>query len=312
METIIKIDSLYKEYRLGTIGYGTLREDLESWWARFRGKRDPNSIIGQENKNNSNSEHFLALDDINLEIKRGERLGIIGKNGAGKTTLLKILSRISSPTKGSARIKGRVASLIAIGTGFHPEFTGRENIYLNGSILGLRKFEIDKRFDEIVDFSDIDKFIDTPVKRYSSGMYVRLGFAIAAHLDPDVLIVDEVLAVGDADFQKKALGKMENVSHGEGRTILFVSHNMSSIINLCNRAILLNEGKIVADGKADKVVRQYLSTGDATDGEVVWANPDDAPGNESVRLYSVKILQDGVDGPAEVVNISKEIKIEIT
>ena len=260
MSNVIEIEHLYKEYRLGLIGYGTLREDLQSWWARARGKEDPNSILfsGDQSRDGKASDHILALNDLNLTVERGERLGIIGKNGAGKTTLLKILSRIASPTSGTAKIKGRVASLIAVGTGFHGELTGRENIYLNGSILGLRKFEIDKRFDEIVDFSGVEQFIDTPVKRYSSGMYVRLGFAVAAHLDPDVLIVDEVLAVGDVGFRKKALGKMKSVSEGEGRTVLFVSHNMQSIQKLCPKCILLEDGLIVKIGESSDVVDQYL------------------------------------------------------
>ena len=258
--TVIEIEHLYKEYRLGVIGYGTLREDLQTWWASFRGKEDPNSMLfsSDQSKNVPTSDRILALNNINLTIKQGERLGIIGANGAGKTTLLKILSRIASPTSGTAKIKGRVASLIAVGTGFHSELTGRENIYLNGSILGLRKFEIDKRFDEIVDFSGVEQFIDTPVKRYSSGMYVRLGFAVAAHLDPDVLIVDEVLAVGDVEFRKKALGKMKSVSEGEGRTVLFVSHNMQSIQKLCPKCILLEDGLIVKIGESSDVVDQYL------------------------------------------------------
>ena len=259
VDPVIEIEHLYKEYRLGLIGYGTLREDLQSWWARVRGKEDPNSILFSDNQSKDGrvSDHILALNDINLTVERGERLGIIGKNGAGKTTLLKILSRIASPTKGSLRIKGRIASLIAVGTGFHGELTGRENIYLNGSILGLRKFEIDQRYDEIVDFAGVEKFIDTPVKRYSSGMYVRLGFAVAAHLDPDVLIVDEVLAVGDAEFRKKAIGKMRDVSEDQGRTILFVSHNLGAIKTLCEKCILLDDGKIDYSGDASEVVDYY-------------------------------------------------------
>ena len=257
LKTVIKIENLYKEYRLGTIGYGTLREDLESWWAKVNGKNDPNSIIGMEKSEINNSKHILAIDNINLEVKKGERLGIIGKNGAGKTTLLKILSRISSPTKGIVKIKGSIASLLAVGTGFHPELTGRENIYLNGTILGLKRIEINRSFDEIVDFAGVEEFIDTPVKRYSSGMNVRLAFAVAAHLNPDILIIDEVLAVGDAEFQKKALGKMEDVSSEEGRTILFVSHNMSMITSLCKNAILLESGKIIFKGKASDTVKEY-------------------------------------------------------
>ncbi len=261
MSNVIEIEHLYKEYRLGLIGYGTLREDLQSWWAKARGKEDPNSILfsGDQSHDGDTLDHILALNDINLTVERGERLGIIGKNGAGKTTLLKILSRIASPTKGTARIRGRVASLIAVGTGFHGELTGRENIYLNGSILGLRKFEIDDRLDEIVDFSGVEQFIDTPVKRYSTGMSIRLGFAVAAHLDPDVLIVDEVLAVGDAEFRKKAIGKMKSVSRSEERTVLFVSHNMQSIKELCGNTVLLDKGKIQIKGKSEEVVSQYIN-----------------------------------------------------
>ena len=258
MSTVIKIESLYKEYRLGLIGYGTLQEDLQSWWARFRRKPDPNSIIGYENKSlDFNSDRILALNDIDLKVKKGEKLGIIGKNGAGKTTLLKILSCIASPTKGIIKIKGRVASLIAVGTGFHGELTGRENIYLNGAILGLKKNEIDQRFDAIVHFSGVEKFIDTPVIRYSSGLGVRLGFAVAAYLDPDVLIVDEVLAVGDIEFQRKAIGAMKGTTENKNRTILFVSHNMETIKKLCDRCIILDAGKICFDGKTDDAVSKY-------------------------------------------------------
>ena len=312
MTTVIKIENLHKEYRLGTIGYGTLREDLQSWWARINGKPDPNSIIGHKVGQNMKSDRILALNDINLEIKRGELLGIIGKNGAGKTTLLKILSRIASPTKGSVKIKGRIASLIAVGTGFHGELTGRENIYLNGSILGLREFEIDQRFDEIVDFSGVEQFIDTPVKRYSSGMYIRLGFAVAAHLDPDVLIVDEVLSVGDIEFQKKAIGKMQNVSSKEGRTVLFVSHNMVTISNLCKRVILLSYGKVVADGQVNEIVQKYISNEGTKGGEIEWPEFKDKQGIDIAKLKSVKIFQDGIIGPTADVDISKEIHIEIT
>lgn len=260
MQTVIKIENLYKEYRLGTIGYGTLREDLQSWWAKTRGKPDPNSIISQvDGKFNSFTDRILALNNINLEIKEGDRLGIIGKNGAGKTTLLKILSQISSPSSGKVKVKGRTASLIALGTGFQPEFTGRENIYLNGTIMGLRKFEIDKYFDEIVDFSGVEKFIDTPVKRYSSGMYIRLGFAVAAYLDPDILIVDEVLAIGDDEFRKKAIGKMRDISSTEGRTVIFVSHNMGAIKELCNKAICISEGKVAMASDTDSTINYYLN-----------------------------------------------------
>lgn len=261
-QTVIKVENLYKEYKLGVINHGTLTHDLQSWWARMRGKEDPNSLISVHHNADAETDSFLALKDISFEVKQGERIGIIGKNGAGKSTILKILSKVTAPTKGNIKIKGRIASLLEVGTGFHPELTGRENIYLNGAILGMRKKEIDRKLDEIVDFSGVEKHIDTPVKRYSSGMNVRLGFAVAAHLEPEILIVDEVLAVGDAEFQKKAIGKMESVSKGEGRTILFVSHNMDAIIKLCNRSILLGAGKIMLDDNTDKVVLSYLNNDD--------------------------------------------------
>jgi len=288
---VIEIKNLFKEYRLGIIGHGTLREDLQTWWAKIRGEEDPNSILFSNKQLDEDraSDHILALNDINLTVDKGERLGIIGKNGAGKTTLLKILAQIASPTKGSAKIKGRVASLIAVGTGFHSELTGRENVYLNGAILGLRKAEINERFDEIVKFSGVEKFIDTPVKRYSSGMNIRLGFAVAAHLDPDVLIVDEVLAVGDYEFQKKCIGKMSDVA-SEGRTILFVSHNLGSIRDLCTRTILLDKGKKVRDGNTKDVISYYTSSSSKCAGEKVF-NLETA-GNKTVKLKSVRSLND--------------------
>ncbi len=258
---VITVDNLSKQYRLGTINHGTLRQDLQSWWARVRGKEDPNLTISSDSHSSAQiaNEQFWAIKDISFNVKDGEILGIIGRNGAGKSTLLKILSRVTAPTSGTIKIHGRVASLLEVGTGFHPELTGRENIFLNGSILGMTKSEIKSKFDEIVDFAEIDQFIDTPVKRYSSGMYVRLAFAIAAHLDPEILIVDEVLAVGDVQFQKKCLGKMQDVSK-EGRTVLFVSHNMGAIRELCTTAILLRDGKIVSNGNIDKVTSEYLLT----------------------------------------------------
>ena len=256
-EIVIKVENLYKEYILGTIGYGTLIQDLNSWWARIRGKEDPNAKIGEISRFDIKNQKFLALQDVSFDIKQGEAVGIIGKNGAGKSTLLKILSRITMPTKGSIKIKGKISSLLEVGTGFHPELTGRENIYLNGAILGMKKREIDKKFDEIVAFAGIEKFIDTPVKRYSSGMYVRLAFSVAAHLDSDILILDEVLAVGDAEFQKKCLSKMDDVTKNQGRTILFVSHNMAAIKNLCNRGIVLKEGRIEMNNTIEKCIKKY-------------------------------------------------------
>jgi len=259
-ETVISVENLSKAYRLGVINHGMLYKDLQSWWARFRGKEDPNSVIGMYNQEQiDGDDRFWALRDINFQVKQGDRVGIIGKNGAGKSTLLKILSRVTAPTKGNVRVKGRIASLLEVGTGFHPELTGRENVFLNGAILGMSKQEITKKFDEIVDFAGIGKFIDTPVKRYSSGMYVRLAFAVAAHLEPEILVVDEVLAVGDAEFQKKAIGKMEDVSKGEGRTILFVSHNMAAIKGLCNDCLLIETGKITMFDNVDKVISKYNS-----------------------------------------------------
>ena len=243
-------------YRLGVINSGTLRQDIKTWIALKMGKEDPNSIIG-ENKYLGDKDHFWALKDISFEIKQGERVGIIGKNGAGKSTMLKLLSRISAPTEGIIKIRGKIASLLEVGTGFHPELTGRENIYLNGAILGMRKRRINEKLDSIIEFSGIEHHIDTPVKRYSSGMYVRLAFAVAAHLDSDILIADEVLAVGDAEFQKKALGKMEELSTGQGRTVLFVSHNMGMISKLCDASILLDKGKIIAKGKTCDVIDAY-------------------------------------------------------
>lgn len=256
-ETTIKVERLSKQYRYGVIGHGTLYQDLQSWWARFRGREDPNARITEQTGPGLCGERFWALQDISFEVKQGEVLGIIGRNGAGKTTLLKILSRVTTPTKGVAKIKGRVASLLEIGTGFHQELTGRENTYLNGAILGMSKTEIDRKFDEIVDFSGIERFIDTPVKRYSSGMHVRLAFAVAAHLEPEILLVDEVLAVGDVQFQKKCLGKMKDVAEG-GRTILFVSHNMAAIRNLCWRTVLLDKGELLMDSATGQTVAHYL------------------------------------------------------
>ncbi|MEI6523525.1 MAG: ABC transporter ATP-binding protein [Bacteroidota bacterium] len=261
MSTVIKVENLSKQYRLGDVGTGTLSHDLKRWWYKTRGKEDPYLQIGEVNDRSTKgeSDYVWALRDINFEVKAGEVLGIIGRNGAGKSTLLKILSKTTTPTTGSVKVKGRIASLLEVGTGFHPELTGRENIFLNGAILGMTKREIQSKFDEIVDFSGVERYIDTPVKRYSSGMYVRLAFAVAAHLEPEILIVDEVLAVGDLDFQKKALGKMKNVSEVAGRTVLFVSHNMPSVRNLCTKGIMLLNGKIDFLGNSDQVVDYYIN-----------------------------------------------------
>ncbi|HTN20022.1 MAG TPA: ABC transporter ATP-binding protein [Pelobium sp.] len=262
MGTAVKVENLSKAYQLGEIGTGTLSNDLKRWAYKVRGKEDPFLKIGETNDRTTKGESDMvwSLKDLNFEIEQGDAVGIIGRNGAGKSTLLKILSRVTSPTTGSVKVKGRVASLLEVGTGFHPELTGRENIFLNGAILGMRKAEIKKHFDAIVDFAGVERYIDTPVKRYSSGMYVRLAFAVAAHLESEILIVDEVLAVGDAEFQKKCLGKMGEVSKGEGKTILFVSHNMSSILRLCSKGILLSNGTIKMDGGMNEVVNRYLAS----------------------------------------------------
>ncbi len=257
----IKVENLSKAYELGQIGTGTISRDLERFWTtKIRGKEDPYLKIGQTNDRTVKGESDIvwSLKDINFEIDQGDAVGIIGRNGAGKSTLLKLLSRVTSPTIGNIKVRGRIASLLEVGTGFHPELTGRENIYLNGSILGMRKKEITRKFDEIVNFSGVERYVDTPVKRYSSGMYVRLAFAVAAHLESEILIVDEVLAVGDAEFQKKCLGKMGEVSKGEGRTILFVSHNLAAVKLLCSKAVVLNNGSLLFNGNSRECIDYYI------------------------------------------------------
>lgn len=259
MSTVIKVENLSKQYRLGQVGTGTISHDVNRWWHKIRGKEDPYLKIGESNDRTvkGDSDYVWALKDINFEVKQGEVLGIIGRNGAGKSTLLKILSRTTEPTTGSVKIKGRVASLLEVGTGFHPELSGRDNIFLNGAILGMTRREIQSKFDEIVDFAGVERYIDTPVKRYSSGMYVRLAFAVAAHLEPEILIVDEVLAVGDIEFQKKCLGKMREVSVKNGRTVLLVSHNFKAVSALCTNSILLDKGKIDYVGNTGICLQKY-------------------------------------------------------
>lgn len=261
-DIVIKAEDIGKLYKLGEIGTGTLSHDLNRWWARVRGKEDPFAKIGQTNDRTQkgSSDYVWALKDINFEVKQGEVLGIIGRNGAGKSTLLKILSKVTTPTTGRIKVKGRIASLLEVGTGFHPELTGRENIFLNGAILGMTKAEIRSKFDEIVDFAGVERYIDTPVKRYSSGMYVRLAFAVAAFLEPEILIVDEVLAVGDAEFQKKCLGRMKDVSKNDGRTVLFVSHDLSAITTLTKRSVLLRNGQIQIISNTQEVINNYTAT----------------------------------------------------
>lgn len=275
MALAIKAENISKAYQLGEIGTGTLSRDIERWFAKARGMEDPFLKIGESNDRTvkGKSDIVWSLKDINFEINEGDAVGIIGRNGAGKSTLLKVLSRVTAPTTGGVKVKGRIASLLEVGTGFHPELTGRENIYLNGAILGMRKKEITRKFNEIVDFAGVERYIDTPVKRYSSGMYVRLAFAVAAHLESEILIVDEVLAVGDAEFQKKCLGKMGEVSKGEGRTVLFVSHNMDAIRNLCNSCLLLNKGNVAYDGSVKECLGIYLSNSQITDSKY-WKRSD--------------------------------------
>jgi lipopolysaccharide transport system ATP-binding protein len=287
MTTVISVENLSKTYRLGQIGTGTFSRDLEVWWAKLRGKPNPMLRIGEKDHGNRDGEELWALRDVSFTVEQGEVLGIIGRNGAGKSTLLKILSRVTAPTSGKIKVKGRIASLLEVGTGFHPELTGRENIYLNGAILGMTKQEVRRKFDEIVDFSEVEKFIDTPVKRYSSGMYVRLAFAVAAHLDPEILVVDEVLAVGDAEFQKKCLGKMGDVAK-EGRTVLFVSHNMAAITSLCSRVAYLDKGLFTVDGNANEIVQLYLARSASNNG-IDLAQRTDRSGSGLVRVKTMSI-----------------------
>lgn len=313
-DVVIRVENLSKEYRLGTLGHGALYRDLQSWWAKIRGKEDPNTKIHQSFSGEPQylNERFLALQDISFDVKQGEVLGIIGRNGAGKSTLLKILSRVTAPTKGTAKIKGRVASLLEVGTGFHPELTGRENIYLNGTILGMTKKEIDKKFDEIVSFAEVEKFIDTPVKRYSSGMFVRLAFAVAAHLEPEILIIDEVLAVGDLNFRKKCLGKMKDISTSSGRTILFVSHDMSAIQTICTAGILLKQGKLAYAASAMDTVKEYLRSGESANLKMEWVAPDrQYPFSEVVKIKRYYIADEKGDIPKERLFNSRRYSVVI-
>lgn len=285
MSIVVSVEHVSKSYKLGQIGAGTLNEDIQSFWARLRGKEDPTKKIHDQHEDGS---IHVALRDVSFDVIEGEVLGIVGKNGAGKSTLLKILSSITSPTSGTIKMRGRVASLLEVGTGFHPELSGRENIFLNGAILGMTRNEVARKFDEIVEFSGVSKFIDTPVKRYSSGMYVRLAFAVAAHLEPEILIVDEVLAVGDADFQKKCMGKMKDVSVGEGRTVLFVSHNMEAVKNLCNRVVLLDKGGVIEIGSPSATINTYFRRNSSLFSHIKY-EAENAPGNDLIKLLSADI-----------------------
>ncbi len=313
-ETMIRVENLSKLYRIGAAekGYKTLREAImEGFSAPIKNFNRLRNLtrFKSDVENNGESDVIWALKDVSFEVKQGEVLGIIGRNGAGKSTLLKILSRITEPSSGSVEIHGRISSLLEVGTGFHPELTGRENIFLNGGILGMKKKEIERKFDEIVAFSEIEKFLDTPVKRYSSGMYVRLAFAVAAHLEPEILLVDEVLAVGDAEFQKKCLGKMENLAGG-GRTVMFVSHNMAAVKSLCRRTILLEKGAIAEDGPTEHVVKRYLGTGLHTSAERKWDDIKTAPGGDVVRLRAVRAKNAKGEVTSEF-NIQEPIDVEM-
>jgi lipopolysaccharide transport system ATP-binding protein len=306
---VIKIENLSKVYRLGEVGTGTLSHDLNRFWRmNVLGQDDPYAKVGQVNDRTQKAqkgEHISALRDINLEVHQGEVLGIIGKNGAGKSTLLKLLSRVTGPTTGSIKVKGRLASLLEVGTGFNPEMTGRENIYMNGTIMGMRKWEIDRKLDEIVEFAGVAKYLDTPTKRYSSGMTVRLGFAIAAHLEPEILVVDEVLAVGDAEFQKKAIGKMQDVSTNDGRTVLFVSHNMASVKTLCTRGIILENGFKTLESDIDSCVGRYLKGDNDLTNHRIWEIPTIK--NEDVELLEIGIKAKGKDY-IDVMRIDEELE----
>ena len=317
----IKFENVSKMYRLGLVGTGTLSHDIRRWWiTSVRGKEDPYLKIGETNDRASKgqSDYVYALKDIDFEVHQGDVLGIIGKNGAGKSTLLKLLSRVTYPTTGKIYTKGRIASLLEVGTGFHPELTGRENIYMNGSILGMKKWEIDKQLDAIVDFSGCERYLDTPTKRYSSGMTVRLGFAIAAHLNPEILVVDEVLAVGDAEFQKKAIGKMQDVSRGEGRTVLFVSHNMASVRRLCKTGILLQNGQLAFSGTMNETIDKYLSVFNFGEKRSCASYPEDATKTHQIletRLETAghELIENAIDVDGEInLYVRYKFNIEIT
>lgn len=301
-DVILKVENVGKQYRLGLVGTGTISHDLNRWWHIIRGKEDPYLTLGETNDRNEkgSSDYVWAIRDINFEVERGDILGIIGKNGAGKSTLLKILSRVTNPTSGEIKTKGRIASLLEVGTGFHPEMTGRENIYLNGAILGMTKSEINSKIDEIIDFSGCLRYVDTPVKRYSSGMKVRLAFAVAAHLEPDILVVDEVLAVGDAEFQKKAIGKMQDISSSDGRTVLFVSHNMAAVKNLCTKGIVLENGLSIFEGGSEEAVNFYLNNQSKLNTQNLLERTD-RKGTGEIRFSKVELRNSGDNVVSELI-----------
>ncbi len=307
--TAIEFENISKQYRLGLVSTRTLSHDLNRWWTvNILRKEDPYLKIGEVNDrgHKGKSEYVWALRDINFKVEQGDVVGIIGKNGAGKSTLLKILSKVTSPTTGTIKTRGRIGSLLEVGTGFHPEMTGRENIYMNGAILGMTKQEITRKLDEIIDFSGCERYIDTPVKRYSSGMMVRLGFSVAAHLEPEILVVDEVLAVGDAEFQKKAIGKMQDVSRGEGRTVLFVSHNMAAVKSLCKRGVILQNGMLVDSGDVDTIVSHYLKGDGNIENHKVWNEP--IVKKEGFELLEIGVKKVGGDY-GDVMRVDQEIEM---
>ena len=312
-DIILKVENLSKQYRLGLVGTGTIGHDLNRWWSRIRGKEDPYLKIGESNDRSTKgvSEYVWALKNINFEVQRGEVLGIIGKNGAGKSTLLKILSKVTGPTTGEIKTKGRIASLLEVGTGFHSEMTGKENVFLNGAILGMTKKEIQSKLKEIVEFSGCERYIDTPVKRYSSGMTVRLAFAVAAHLDPDILVIDEVLAVGDAEFQKKAIGKMQDISDSDGRTVLFVSHNMAAVKSLCTRALVLEHGTTVFEGNTNEAVDFYLKS-DVANASAHYVNETPKEGSDVLEVSVIDSSGNICGAFGFDVQISLNIKIKTT
>ncbi|MGV0939593.1 ABC transporter ATP-binding protein [Empedobacter sp. ULE_I140] len=305
---VLDVENVSKQYRLGEVGTGTLQHDIKRWWANITGQEDPYLKIGEANDRTQkgDSDYVWALKDINFQVEQGQAVGIIGRNGAGKSTLLKLLSRVTKPTTGSIKYKGRIASLLEVGTGFHPEMTGRENIYLNGAILGMTRKEITRKFDEIVDFAGVERYIDTPVKRYSSGMYVRLAFAVAAHLESEILIVDEVLAVGDAEFQKKCLGKMGDVTKGEGRTILFVSHNMTAVKELCNTGILMKYGEVSYKGDMLETILEYQKDYELSNSYIAQ-NLDEAVGNTNIKIleFSAKPIE------GKIIDVESGIRIKL-
>ncbi|WP_248723508.1 ABC transporter ATP-binding protein [Seonamhaeicola sp. ML3] len=310
---ILKAENISKQYRLGLVGTGTISHDLNRWWHKVRGKEDPYLKIGEANDRSlkGSSDYVWALRNINFEVNKGEILGIIGKNGAGKSTLLKILSRVTLPTTGEIKTKGRIASLLEVGTGFHGEMTGRENIYLNGAILGMTKKEISSKIDEIIEFSGCQRYIDTPVKRYSSGMTVRLAFAVAAFLEPEILVIDEVLAVGDAEFQKKAIGKMKDISEGEGRTVLFVSHNMAAIETLCTRVISLENGVVTDEGNPTDVVSNYLNNSSISSRILSFESVDESLGNDKIKILYAGIENATSDNINDVLDVTSAIDFRL-